>query len=99
MARHRRVIYILQTMCARVMDNLKLTYKRTKGLRLVYEIEVIGTRYRIVHDGITLREATAPAAQPHENALEVGFVAAIQDIERLYGMNEISNDDGIIQPV
>lgn len=99
MARHGRVIYILQTMCARVMDNLKLTYKRTKGLRLVYDIEVIGTRYRISHDGIALREATAPAAQPHENALEVGFVAAIQDIERLYGMNEIGNDDGVIQPV
>ena len=81
------------------MDNLKLTYKRTKGLRLVYDIEVIGTRYRISHDGDVLREATAPTAQPHENALEVGFVAAIQDIERLYGMNEISNDDGIIQPV
>jgi hypothetical protein len=82
------------------MDNLKLTYKRTKGLRLVYEIEVIGARYRISHDGVALREATAPAAQPHENSLEVGFVAAIQDIERLYGMSEIGQDnDGIIQPV
>ena len=99
MARPVRSTYILQTMCARVMDNLKLTYKRSKGLRLVYEIEVIGTRYRIAHDGVILREATAPNAQPHENALEVGFVAAIHDIERLYGMNEVGEDDGIIQPV
>jgi hypothetical protein len=82
------------------MDNLKLTYKRSKGLRLVYEIEVIGGRYLITHDGERLREATAPAAQPHENLLEVAFVAAIQDIERLYGMSEYGHGDDIeIQPI
>jgi hypothetical protein len=99
MGRATRLPYILKTMCARVMDNLKLTYKRSKGLRLVYDIEVVGSRYVITHEGEVLREATAPNAQPHENILEVGFVAAIQDIERLYGMPEIGQDDGVIQPV
>ncbi|HZE90612.1 MAG TPA: hypothetical protein VE029_02710 [Rhizobacter sp.] len=71
------------------MDTLKLTYKRSHGMRLVYEVEVAGSRYRIFHSGELLRDAPAPTpAFAHVNPLEVAFVRAIDDIEKLTGMVE-----------
>jgi hypothetical protein len=76
------------------MDTLKLTYKRTRGRRLVYEIEVAGNRYRIFQDGELLRDAPAPIpAYAHMNTLEVAFTRAIDDIEKLNGMVELALDD------
>ncbi len=82
------------------MDLLTLTYKRSKGLRLVYEIEADESRYRILQNGELLRDAPAPTPPSHINVLEATFKCAIDDIEKLTGMAECpSEDDPEIQPI